>query len=61
MMNNKGMQLLQRLQQFKNSYSGNPQQQIQQMLNSGRINQSQYDEAVRQTNELAKMLNIPTH
>ena len=50
-------QLLKRFMQFKQTFSGDPRAQIQQMLNSGRITQSQYNEAVQKANQLYKMLN----
>lgn len=49
--------LLQRFQQFKQNFKGNPQQQVQQLLNSGRISQQQYDWAVQMAQQLQKMLN----
>jgi len=42
--------------QFRNMFNGDPKQQVQQLLNSGRITQSQYDAAVKQADELSKML-----
>jgi len=48
--------LLQRFQQFRNSFKGDPRQQIQQMLNSGRITQAQYDQAVKMANQLYRTL-----
>lgn len=45
-----------RFNQFKQMFSGNPQQQIQQMMNSGRISQEQYNQAVQQANQLYKSL-----
>lgn len=50
--------LLSRFQQFRNTFSGNPQQQIQQMLNSGKITQSQLDAAVQQAQQFKNMLGI---
>ena len=44
--------LLQRFNQFRNSFHGNPQAQVQQMLNSGRISQAQYDQAVQMTDQI---------
>ena len=35
---------------------GDPQQMIQQMLNSGRISQAQYDAAVSRANQIMSML-----
>jgi hypothetical protein len=45
-------QMMQRFQQFRQQFQGDPQQQIQQMLQSGRISQGQYEQAVN----LAKQL-----
>ena len=39
--------LLQRFQQFKQSFHGDPKQQVQQLLNSGRVSQEQYNRAVQ--------------
>ena len=50
--------LLQRFQQFKQQFQGDPRQQIQQMLNSGQITQSQYDQAVQTANQLRQLLNM---
>lgn len=58
MMNNINA-FMQGLQQFKKQFNGNPQQQIQQMLNSGKISQNQYDQAVKQANHIAQMLGVP--
>ena len=49
------MALMQQFMQFKNSFKGNPQEQIQQMLNSGKITQEQYNNAVKQAQEFQKM------
>jgi hypothetical protein len=51
-----GNGLLQQLQQFAQSFKGDPRQQIQQMLNSGRITQQQYNDAVQKAQQLQKML-----
>lgn len=54
---NSNMQnIVNKFQQFKSTFSGNPQEQIQQMLNSGRITQSQYNDAVQKANELYRMM-----
>lgn len=54
MMNINPMQFMQRLNQLK-SQGGDPNQMIQQMLNSGRVTQAQYDQAVRQAQQIQKM------
>lgn len=45
-----------RFNQFKQMFSGDPRQQIQQMMNSGKISQAQYNNAVQQANQLYKSL-----
>lgn len=46
----------QRFNQFRQTFSGNPQQQIQRMLNSGQISQEQYNKAVQQAQNIMRML-----
>lgn len=59
MLNNRsGDSILQRFQKFRQSFQGNPQQQVQQLLNSGKITQQQYDRAVQQAKALQKMLGL---
>lgn len=48
--------MLQRLMEFKRTFSGNPQQILQDMLNSGRLNQAQLNQYVKQANELYKIM-----
>lgn len=50
-------ELIKQFNQFKQSFSGDPRQQIQTMLNSGKITQQQYNEAVQKANALAQILN----
>ena len=50
--------IVQQFLQFKQSFRGDPQAQIQQMLSSGRISQSQYDQAVQQAKALQQMLTL---
>lgn len=53
MMNaNGGNQLLQRVQQLKQQMGGDPQQHIQQLLNSGKVTQEQYNKAVQMANQM---------
>lgn len=46
--------ILQQFQQFRENFKGDPQQQIQQLLNSGRISQQQYNQAVQMAQQFAK-------
>ena len=48
--------LIQRLNQFIQNFTGNPQTQIQQLLNSGKISQEQYNQAFQKAQELQRML-----
>ena len=48
--------LIQRFQQFKQTFTGNPQQQVQQLLNSGKVSQAQYDQAVKMAQQFQQLL-----
>lgn len=50
--------MLQQLMQFKNSFSGNPQEQVQQMLDSGRISQQQLNQAMQQARQIMQTFNL---
>ena len=54
-MNFNPMQFMQQLNQLK-SKGGDPNQMIQQMLNSGKVSQSQYDNAVKMAQQIQHML-----
>lgn len=53
---NNALSLLQRFQQFRNTFRGNPQQQVQQLLQSGRVTQQQYEQAVQMAQQLQGLL-----
>ena len=53
---NNNNSMLQRLMEFRKTFTGNPQQIIQDMLNSGRLNQAQLNQYVKQANELYKIM-----
>jgi len=48
--------LIQQFQQFRQGFTGDPRQQVQQMLNTGRITQAQYNQAVQLANQLQKIM-----
>ena len=50
--------IMQRFMQFRRQFQGDPKAQVQQLLNSGRITQAQYDQAVQTANQLKNMLNM---
>ena len=48
--------IMQRFQQFQQMFQGDPRQQIQQMLNSGKVNQQQYNQAVQMAQQFQRMI-----
>ena len=50
--------LIQRFNQFRQNFRGDPRQQIQQMLNSGQITQEQYNRAVQTATQFRQMLGM---
>ena len=50
--------MMQKFQQFSQMFRGDPRQQVQQLLNSGRVTQEQYNQAVQTANQMAKMMGI---
>lgn len=48
--------LMSRFQQFQRTFQGDPRQQVQQLLNSGRVNQQQYNQAVQMAQQLQRMI-----
>ena len=48
--------LLQRFQQFQQAFHGDPRQQVQQLLNSGKISQQQYQQAYQMAQQLQRMM-----
>lgn len=48
--------IMQRFQQFQQMFKGDPRQQVQQLLNSGKVSQNQYNQAVQMANQLQRML-----
>lgn len=49
--------LIQRLNQFRQSFQGNPKQQVQQLLNSGQMSQNQYNQLSQLATQIQNMLN----
>lgn len=47
--------IMQKVQQLKSQMGGDPNQHIQNLLNSGRITQAQYNQAVKRAQELREM------
>jgi len=54
--NNEMNQFMHNFQRFRQSMSGDPRQQVQNLLNSGRVSQAQYDRAVQMANQIQRMM-----
>lgn len=52
---NPNYDFLSRFNQFKNSFKGNPQEQVQELLNSGRVSQAQYNRAIQIAQQFQRM------
>ena len=48
--------MMQKFQQFSRMFRGDPKQQVQQLLNSGKVSQSQYNQAVQMAQQLQRMM-----
>ena len=46
---------MQRFQQFRKAVNGNPQEQIQQLMNAGKVNQEQYNSAYQTAQQIMRM------
>ena len=53
-----GNDLISRFNQFRQSFKGDPQQQVQQLLNSGKVTQEQYNAAVQKAQQLSKLFGM---
>lgn len=47
---------IQRLNQFSQTIQGDPKQQVQQLLNSGRMSQQQYNQLSQMATQIQKMM-----
>ena len=48
--------LMQRFQQFQQTFKGDPRQQVRNLLNSGKVSQSQYNQAVQMAQQMQRMM-----
>ena len=53
--NNPYNNFMKQFNEFRKTINGNPQEQIQQLLNSGKISQAQYNAAVQKANMIKNM------
>lgn len=49
-------EILEKLNSFKQNFQGDPRQQVQELLNSGRMSQSQYNQLSQMATQLQKIL-----
>ena len=49
--------LVNQLNQFRNNFQGDPRQQVQELLNSGKMSQSQYNQLSQTATQIQRMLN----
>lgn len=50
--------IVKQFMQFRQSFTGDAQAQVQQLLNSGRVSQAQYNDAVQKAQALQQMLSM---
>lgn len=48
--------MMQRFDQFRRTFSGNPRQQVQSLLSSGQMSQQQFQQLQQEANQLMQML-----
>lgn len=56
--NNPYNNFMKQFNEFKKTINGNPQEQIQQLMNSGKITQAQYNQAVQKANMIKSMFGL---
>lgn len=49
-------QMLSAFQRFKAEFKGDPQQEVQKLLNSGQMTQQQYNQLQQMANQMAHMM-----
>lgn len=53
--------IVQQFLQFRQTFNGDARAQVQQLLNSGRVSQADYDRAVQMAKQLQSMLPPSVH
>lgn len=49
-------QIIQAAQAFKQQFKGNPQQKVQELLNSGQMSQAQFNDLAQQAQEILRFM-----
>ena len=52
------LQMIQQFMQFKNGFTGNAQAEVEKLMNSGRFNQQQINQAYNMARQLQGMLGM---
>lgn len=50
-------EMISKLNQFRQSFKGDPKEQVQQLLNSGKMSQNQYNQLSQMATQIQNMLN----
>jgi hypothetical protein len=50
------MNMVKQFNQFKSSFTGDPRQQVQQLLNNGKMSQSQLNQLMQMANQFQNLL-----
>lgn len=56
-MQNNPLQMIQAFNNFKQSFTGDPEQEVRRLVNSGRINQQQLNQLQNMASQFQKMIN----
>lgn len=51
------MNMMAQLNQFRQTFQGNPKQQVQQLLNSGKMSQEQFNQLSQMATQIQNMMN----
>lgn len=54
---NSMMSMIAQLNQFRQTFQGNPKQQVQQLLNSGKMSQEQFNQLSQMATQIQNMIN----
>ncbi len=54
--NNPTANLINQFNQFKSTFTGNPEQQVKQLLSSGRMTQEQFNQFAQTANQLRNLI-----
>lgn len=57
MQGNNPMEMINRFMQFKNNFKGNPQEEVQKIINSGKFTQEQINQAQNMARQFQTIIN----